>query len=78
MLPFIDPVLPILSKVVPVGREWLYEPKLDGFRGVLYLEGNRGFFRSKTKKKMPRFKDLAENLARIARVEDAIFEVRSS
>ncbi|HEU4889641.1 MAG TPA: hypothetical protein VFV49_17280 [Thermoanaerobaculia bacterium] len=74
MLPLIDPVLPILSKVVPVGPEWLYEPKLDGFRGVLYIEGTRGFFRSKTKKKMPRFKDLAESLARIARVEDAIFD----
>jgi bifunctional non-homologous end joining protein LigD len=74
MLPSVEPILPILSKVIPVGREWLYEPKLDGFRGTLFLEGNRGFFRSKTKKKMPRFKDLAESLARTAGVEDAIFD----
>lgn len=74
MLPLIEPIRPVLSKIVPVGREWLYEPKLDGFRGTLYLEGKRGFFRSKTKKRMARFGDLAENLARTLDVEDAIFD----
>jgi ATP-dependent DNA ligase len=38
MLPLIDPILPMLSKTVPRGREWLYEAKLDGFRGTLYVE----------------------------------------
>ncbi len=74
MLPLIDPIHPILSRAVPVGREWLYEPKLDGFRGTLYVEGKRGLFRSKTKKRMARFKDLAESLARALDLEDAIFD----
>jgi bifunctional non-homologous end joining protein LigD len=74
MLPSVEPILPILSKVIPVGREWLYEPKLDGFRGTLFLEGSRGFFQSKTRKKMARFKDLAERLARAFDIEDAVFD----
>lgn len=56
MLPTIlDPILPVLSKDVPRGKEWLYEPKLDGFRGTLYLEGGAGSFRSKAKRMMSRF-----------------------
>lgn len=74
MLPIVDPILPRLSKVIPVGREWVYEPKMDGFRGTLYLEGTHGFFRSKTKKKMPRFQDLADALARAMYVEEAILD----
>lgn len=73
-LPKIEPILPVRSKEVPVGKEWLYEPKLDGFRGVLFIEEGRGRFLSKTKKPMPRFKDLAAELARTLRVTDAIFD----
>lgn len=74
MLPKIEPIRPVLSKLVPVGREWLYEPKLDGFRGVLFIEAGRGSFLSKMKKPMPRFRDLADQLARTMRVRDAIFD----
>jgi bifunctional non-homologous end joining protein LigD len=74
MLPRVDPILPVLSKTVPIGREWRYEPKLDGFRGMLYIENGRGSFASKTKKPMPRFQDLADELARGMKVRDAIFD----
>src|SRR5688572_22288615 len=74
MLPVIDPILPRLSKRVPMGRGWLYEPKLDGFRGTLYVEGTRGRFRSKTRKVMARFAGLADELARALNVRDAIFD----
>jgi bifunctional non-homologous end joining protein LigD len=74
MLPQVDPLLPVLSRVVPVGPEWLYEAKLDGFRGTLYIEDGRGLFRSKTKNRMRRFQDLADALARKMRVRDAIFD----
>jgi bifunctional non-homologous end joining protein LigD len=73
-LPLVEPILPALAKFVPVGREWVYEPKLDGFRGTLYVEGGRGTFRSKTKKVMARFKDLASALAASLRVTEAIFD----
>jgi bifunctional non-homologous end joining protein LigD len=70
----IEPVRPVRSKVVPVGRDWLYEPKLDGFRGVLFIENGRGRFLSKNEKPMPRFKELAAELAGTLRVTDAIFD----
>jgi bifunctional non-homologous end joining protein LigD len=74
MLPRIDPVRPALSREIPLGRLWLYELKLDGFRGTLYVEKNRGRFFSKAKKIMPRFGWLADALARELRVRDCILD----
>ena len=70
----IEIVIPLLSRAIPRGREWVYEAKLDGFRGVLFLERGQGRFLSKTGKPMPRFKALAEELARSMRVEEAILD----
>ena len=74
MLPEIDPILPKLVRDVPRGRDWLYELKLDGFRGTLYVEAGRGRFRSKTKNTMRRFDDLANAIAKELRVQDAILD----
>lgn len=74
MLPPIEPLRPKLARTVPRGREWVYELKLDGFRGTLYMEGGQGRFVSKTKRDMPRFRDLANALARELRVSDAILD----
>lgn len=73
-LPKVEPILPLLSKVVPVGREWIYEPKLDGFRGVLYIENGRGAFFSKTKRPMARFEGLAAQLTKALNVSQAILD----
>jgi bifunctional non-homologous end joining protein LigD len=73
-LPKIEPVRPVRVKSVPVGREWVYELKLDGFRGVLTIEDGRGRFTSKTSRPMPRFQELADGLARTLRVRDAILD----
>jgi bifunctional non-homologous end joining protein LigD len=70
----IDPIYPTLSREVPTGREWRYELKLDGFRGVLYVENGRGEFRSKTSRSMPRFQGLAEGIARALGRRSAIFD----
>ncbi len=70
----IEPILPVISRTIPRGREWVYEAKLDGFRGVLFIEGGQGRFLSKTGKPMARFKSLADELARTMRVEEAIFD----
>ena len=72
--PAIDPIRPALSRVLPVGREWRYELKLDGFRGMLYIEGGRGEFRSKTKRSMAGFGKLADGIARALGVRSAIFD----
>lgn len=73
-LPLIEPIRPVRSREVPRGREWLYEVKLDGFRGVLFIEGGRGRFSSKTKRPLRRFEDLANGIARTLPVTDAIFD----
>jgi bifunctional non-homologous end joining protein LigD len=74
MLPPIEPLRPTLAKTVPRGREWLYELKLDGFRGMLYVEKGWGRFYSKTRRPMSRFRHLATALARALPVRDAIFD----
>ncbi len=61
-------------KTVPVGPAWIYELKLDGFRGVLSVEDGRGSFTSKTSKPMPRFSELAGALARALPVKNAILD----
>jgi bifunctional non-homologous end joining protein LigD len=74
MLPRVDPLRPVLTRNVPRGREWVYELKLDGFRGTLYIEDGRGKFYSKTKRSMPRFNDLAAHIVRALNVRDAILD----
>lgn len=74
MLPQIEPVWPKLVKDVPRGRQWVYELKLDGFRGTLYVDAGRGYFLSKTKKRMRRFDELANGIAKELQVRDAILD----
>ena len=43
-LPFEPPLAPMLAKLsptIPVGDGWLYEPKWDGFRCVVFRDGDR-------------------------------------
>jgi bifunctional non-homologous end joining protein LigD len=60
--------------VVPVGPAWLYELKLDGFRGMLSIDNSKGWFMSKTSRPMPRFQQLADALARALPGRSAIFD----
>ena len=62
------------SLTVPVGAGWVYELKLDGFRGVLTVEDGHGSFHSKTSKPMPRFRELAAALARALPAKNAILD----
>ena len=73
-LPIADPVLPMLSRELPRGRAWRYELKLDGFRGMLYVDHGEARFRSKTKRPMPRFDGLAARVAAELRAADAILD----
>lgn len=73
-LPIIDPVRPVKKAFVPSGKEWIYELKLDGFRGVLSVENGRGFFTSKTAKNMKRFQPLADTIAATLKAKNAILD----
>jgi len=73
-LPPVVPLRPIRSKTVPIGPQWIYELKLDGFRGMLRIDSGRALFISKNCKPMPRFDPLALTLFRSLRVKSAILD----
>jgi bifunctional non-homologous end joining protein LigD len=38
---FIEPCLPTLARTVPIGPQWAYELKHDGFRFICRRDGDR-------------------------------------
>jgi ATP-dependent DNA ligase len=52
------PILPMLSKRVdelPAGSEWIYEPKWDGFRTLVFRDGNEVLIQSRDAKSLNRY-----------------------
>ena len=52
------PVAPMLSKSVPalpIGEEWAYEPKWDGFRTIVFRDGDEVELGSRNEKPMTRY-----------------------
>src|SRR3954469_8804048 len=60
------PVLPMLAKRVgelPPGQEWIFEPKWDGFRALIFRDGDEVFIQSRDEKPLNRyFPELLEPL----------------
>ena len=73
-LPTTEPVVPMLGSPPLHDRAWLYEPKFDGFRGVLYLSGNECYIRSKRGNVLRRFGELAQRLRAELAVRNAILD----
>lgn len=65
-LPANPTVLPMLAKRVsslPVGDEWIFEPKWDGFRALFFKDGDEVFIQSRDEKPLVRyFPELIEPL----------------
>lgn len=65
-LPFDPPLKPMLAKAaasVPTGDTWLYEPKFDGFRTLVFRNGADVYLQSRDSKPMLRyFPELLEPL----------------
>ena len=65
-LPLAPPVEPMLAKAaaaLPEGDGWLYEPKWDGFRALVFRDGDELYIQSRDKKPLDRyFPELAEPL----------------
>ena len=59
-LPLVQPIVPVLRGVPFDDPDWLFEPKYDGFRGLLYVSPRSCWFRSKRGTTMTRFQELAE------------------
>jgi ATP-dependent DNA ligase len=62
-LPVNPPVLPMLAKrvdTIPSGDGWVFEPKWDGFRVLIFRDGEELFIQSRDEKPLDRyFPDLA-------------------
>jgi ATP-dependent DNA ligase len=62
------PIKPMLAKVkeeIPRGEEWVYEPKWDGFRSLVYRDGKDLLLRSRNDRPMNRyFPEIEELLLR--------------
>jgi ATP-dependent DNA ligase len=58
-LPTIEPIVPVTGTPLLHDPQWIYEPKFDGFRGVLYISGRECYIRSKRGNVLSRFRDLA-------------------
>jgi ATP-dependent DNA ligase len=57
-LPFRPPVEPMLAKLaseVPEGEGWIYEPKWDGFRTLVFRDGDEIYLQSRDLKPLDRY-----------------------
>ncbi len=65
-LPLNPPVLPMLAKRVsdlPAGDQWIFEPKWDGFRTLIFRDGDQLFIQSRDSKPLDRyFPELVDTL----------------
>src|SRR5262245_29351492 len=57
-LPVNPPVLPMLAKRVgelPIGGTWIFEPKWDGFRALVFRDGDEILLQSRDEKSLNRY-----------------------
>jgi ATP-dependent DNA ligase len=57
-LPFEPPIEPMLAKAadgLPDGEGWLYEPKWDGFRAIVFRDGDETYIQSRDLKPLDRY-----------------------
>jgi ATP-dependent DNA ligase len=53
--PPIKPQLALTRKALPEGEEWAYEPKLDGFRAIVFVDGEEVYIQSRGGKPFNRY-----------------------
>src|SRR5215470_1686719 len=53
--PPIKPQLALTRKELPRGEEWAYEPKLDGFRAIVFVDGDSAYVQSRGGKALARY-----------------------
>jgi bifunctional non-homologous end joining protein LigD len=70
----IEPIVPVTSTPLLHDLQSIYEPKFDGFRGVLYVSGRECYIRSKRGNVLRRFADLALQVGAELHARDAILD----
>ncbi len=59
--PPVEPMLAKLADGLPPGEGWLFEPKWDGFRALVFRDGDRIYTQSRDSKPLDRyFPELAD------------------
>jgi ATP-dependent DNA ligase len=53
--PPIKPQLALTRKELPLGEEWAYEQKLDGFRAIIFVDGESAYVQSRGGKDLTRY-----------------------
>jgi ATP-dependent DNA ligase len=53
--PPIEPMLAKLATALPAGDDWLFEPKWDGFRAIVFRTGDQFFIQSRDLKPLDRY-----------------------
>jgi ATP-dependent DNA ligase len=53
--PPIKPQLALTRKELPLGEEWAYEQKLDGFRAIVFVDGDSAYIQSRGGKDLTRY-----------------------
>ena len=53
--PPIKPQLALTRRELPVGEEWAYEQKLDGFRAIVFVDGEDAYIQSRGAKALGRY-----------------------
>jgi ATP-dependent DNA ligase len=53
--PPVEPMLATLASELPAGEHWLFEPKWDGFRAIVFRDGERVFTQSRDLKPLDRY-----------------------
>jgi ATP-dependent DNA ligase len=53
--PPIKPQLALTRKALPEGEEWAYEQKLDGFRAIVFVDGDESYIQSRGGKNLSRY-----------------------
>jgi ATP-dependent DNA ligase len=55
LAPPIKPQLALTRKELPTGEEWAYEQKLDGFRAIVFVDGDDAYVQSRGGKALSRY-----------------------
>lgn len=53
--PPLKPQLALTRKELPLGEEWVYEQKLDGFRAIVFVDGKDVYIQSRSGKALARY-----------------------
>ena len=73
-LPRVQPIIPTSRREPFDDPEWLFDLKYDGFRGLCYLEQGRCRFISRNGNVLSRFDALADELAAVLQIDEAIID----